>query len=291
MIHLQFFGLWRNVKDFALIFLGLVLYSFGWTCFLLPLGVTTGGITGFAALIFYATGIPIGATYFVINVVLLLVAIKILGFQFCIRTIFGVFGMSALLSLFQAILKTPIIEDEPFMSCVIGGMMCGTALGIVFTSNGSTGGTDIIAAIVNKYRNISLGRGILYCDILITLSSYIVFHDISKVVFGLVTMVITTYTCDLVINGARRSVQFLIFSEKYPEIATRINKDLHRGVTVLDGMGWYSKNPRKVLVVLAKRYESVTIFRLIKEIDPQAFISQANVVGVYGEGFDKIKVR
>ena len=269
----------------------MVLYSFGWTCFLLPLGVTTGGITGFAALIFYATGIPIGATYFVINVALLLVAIKILGFQFCIRTIFGVFGMSALLSFFQAILKVPIIEDEPFMSCVIGGMMCGTALGIVFTSNGSTGGTDIIAAIVNKYRNISLGRGILYCDILITLSSYIVFHDISKVVFGLVTMVITTYTCDMVINGARRSVQFLIFSEKYPEIATRINKDLHRGVTVLEGMGWYSKNPRKVLVVLAKRYESVTIFRLIKEIDPKAFISQANVVGVYGEGFDKIKVR
>ena len=215
MIHLQFFGLWRNIKDFVLIFLGLVLYSFGWTSFLLPLGVTTGGITGFAALIFYATGIPIGATYFVINVVLLLVAIKILGFQFCIRTIFGVFGMSALLSLFQAILKTPIIEDEPFMSCVIGGMMCGTALGIVFTSNGSTGGTDIIAAIVNKYRNISLGRGILYCDILITLSSYIVFHDISNVVFGLITMVITTYTCDLVINGARRTVPVLIFSEKY----------------------------------------------------------------------------
>lgn len=289
MIQQRFFGLWRNVKDYVLIFFGLILYSFGWTCFLLPLGVTTGGITGFSAFIFYATGIPIGATYFTLNVILLLIAIKILGFQFCIRTIFGVFGMSALLSFFQMVIKEPVIQDEPFMSCVIGGMLCGTALGIVFTSNGSTGGTDIIAAIVNKYRNISLGRGILYCDILITTLSYIVFHDISKVVFGLVTMIITTYMCDLVINGARRSVQFLIFSEKYPEIATRINKDLHRGVTVLDGMGWYSKNSKKVLVVLAKRYESVTIFRIIKEIDPQAFISQANVVGVYGEGFDKIK--
>lgn len=289
MPAIRFKQVWLSTKDYIFITFGLLLYSLGWTSFLLPLGVTTGGITGLAALIFYAAGIPIGVTYLVINIFLLIIAIKVLGFQFCIRTIYGVIVMSILLSVFQYLIKDHILTNEPFMGAVIGGMMCGTGLGIVFTSNGSTGGTDIIATIVNKYRNISIGRGILYCDILITGSSYIVFHDLEKVVYGLVIMVITTYMCDMVINSARRSVQILIFSDKYDQIATRINKDLHRGVTVLDGTGWFKKQPRKVLVVLARRYESVTIFRLIKEIDPQAFISQANVVGVYGEGFDKIK--
>lgn len=289
MPTLSFKSIWLSTKDYLFITFGLILYALGWTSFLLPLGVTTGGMTGFAALIFYATGIPIGVTYFVINIFLLIVAIKVLGFQFCIRTIYGVIMMSVFLSAFQYWIKDHILTDQPFMGAVIGGMMCGSGLGIVFTSNGSTGGTDIIAAIINKYKNISIGRGILYCDILITGSSYLVFHELEKVVYGLVIMVITTYMCDMVINSARRSVQILIFSEKYDQIATRINHDLHRGVTVLDGTGWFKKQPRKVLVVLARRYESVTIFRLIKEIDPQAFISQANVVGVYGEGFDKIR--
>lgn len=151
------------------------------------------------------------------------------------------------------------------------------------------GGTDIIAAIINKYKPITLGRSILYCDLLIISSSYMLFHDMEKIVFGFVVLAVSTYSCDLLINGIRQSIQLLIFSDKYEEIADHINRDINRGVTILDGMGWYSKQPKKVIVVLAKRTESTSIFRLVKQIDSHAFISQSNVIGVYGEGFDKIK--
>ncbi|MCH5328439.1 MAG: YitT family protein [Coprobacter sp.] len=278
-----------EIKDYILITFGLFLYTFGWTGFLLPEEITTGGVTGIAALIFFGYKIPVAVSYVTINVTLLILAIKIIGFQFCIRTIFGVTVTASLLSVLQSVITEPIINNQPFMSCVIGGMLCGIGVGIVFTHNGSTGGTDIIAAIVNKYREISMGRTLLYCDVLIISSSYLLFHSIEKIVFGLATMVIMTYMCDMVINGIRQSIQILIFSEKYEEIADHINKDINRGVTILEGMGWYSKQPKKVICVLAKRSESVSIFRTVKSIDPNAFISQSNVVGVYGEGFDKIK--
>ena len=193
------------------------------------------------------------------------------------------------LSIWSYYIKEPLVKDEPFMSCIIGGIMLGVGIGLAFTRNGSTGGTDIIAAIINKYKPITLGRSILYCDLLIISSSYILFHDLEKILFGFVVLAVSTYTCDLLINGIRQSIQLLIFSEKYEEIADHINRDIKRGVTILDGMGWYSKQPKKVIVVLAKRTESTSIFRLVKQIDSHAFISQSNVIGVYGEGFDKIK--
>lgn len=281
--------IWLAIRDYVVIVFGLLLYSFGWTGFLLPNQITTGGVTGIAALIYYASNIPVAISYTLINIVLLFFAVRMLGLQYCIRTIFGVAITAFFLSILQHYIKEPLVSHEPFMSSVIGGMLCGAGIGLVFTANGSTGGTDIIAAIVNKFRDISLGRSILYCDILIISSSFLQFHNIEKIVFGIVVMVVMTYACDMVINGVRRSVQLLIFSEKYEEIATRINSDINRGVTILDGMGWYSKAPKKIIVVLAKRNESVNIFRLVKSIDPQAFISQSNVVGVYGQGFDKIK--
>lgn len=177
------------------------------------------------------------------------------------------------------------------MACIIGATMCGAGLGIVFINNGSTGGTDIIAAVVNKYRDVTFGRMILYCDIVIISSCYFVFNDWRRVVFGFVTLVVISYVLDLIVNSARQSVQFLIFSKEYQQIADRIIADTHRGVTVLNGTGWYSKNDVKVLVVLAKKSQSIEIFRLVKDIDPNAFISQSSVIGVYGEGFDRIKVK
>ena len=158
-----------------------------------------------------------------------------------------------------------------------------------FVHKGSTGGTDIIAAIVNKYKNISFAKMMMYIDFLIIACSYVLFHSVEKMIFGYVVMGVMSYTMDMLINGKRQSVQILVLSDKYEEIATHVNNDIRRGVTVIDGMGWYSKQPKKVLMILAKRNESVKIFRLIKSIDPKAFISQSNVVGVYGEGFDKIK--
>ena len=180
---------------------------------------------------------------------------------------------------------------QDFMACIIGAVMCGFGLGLAFINNGSTGGTDIIAAIVNKYFDVSLGRMIQLTDFLIISSCYFIFYDWKRVIFGFVTLFIIGYVLDYVVNSARSSVQFFIFSKEYAKIADRINKETHRGVTVIDGVGWYKKQDVKVMFVLAYKNQSVQIFRLVKSIDPNAFISQSAVIGVYGEGFNKIKIK
>jgi uncharacterized membrane-anchored protein YitT (DUF2179 family) len=273
-----------------MILIGTVMYGFGFNGFILSNEIVTGGVSGISALIFFATSIPVSVSYLVINIVLLAIAFKILGFKFLIKTIFGVIALSASLSLFEWLLGgVPVIKDQPFMSIILGGGICGTGLGIIFSANGSTGGTDIIAAIINKYKNISIGMGLLFFDFIIISSSYLLFKDVNKIIFAFVEMGVSNYMLDRIINANRQSVQFLIFSQKYDEITECIIRDLGRGCTLLDGVGGYSGKPTKVIVLLAKKSESVTIFRLIKEIDSQAFISQSIVRGVYGEGFDQIK--
>ena len=280
-----------EIQDYLMILLGTLLYGFGFNGFILSNEIITGGLSGICALIYFASGqlIPVSISYFVINIILLAVALKILGLKFLLKTIFGVFSLSDSLSLFEMLLTEPIIKDEPFMSIIIGGCLCGAGLGLVFSANGSTGGTDIIGAIVNKYKDISIGRALLFCDFFIIGSSYVLFHDVEKIVFGFVEMVISNYLLDWVMNGNRQSVQFLIFSQKHDEIVERILHDIGRGCTILDGTGGYSKRPVKVVVLLAKKSESAAIFRLVKSIDHNAFISQSIVRGVYGEGFDPIK--
>lgn len=281
----------REAKDYMFILIGLFSYAFGWTGFLLPCEITTGGVTGVAAIIYFASGIPVGLSYFTINVILLLISIKLFGFKFTFKTIINVFILTFLLSFLQEVIKEPLVKDEIFMNGLIGGVLCGIGLGLVFNHNGSTGGTDIVALIINKYRKgVSIGKGLLLCDVLIISSSWFIFGSIEKIVYGLVIMAVVSYTVDLVLNGARQSVQFFIFSKKHDEIADAIINQAHRGCTLLDGTGWYSKKPVKVIVVMAKKNESTMIFRLVKEIDPEAFISQSVVRGVYGKGFDQILV-
>ena len=295
----------REAKDYLAITFGLICYAIGWAAFLLPYQITTGGVTGISAIIYYATGFPIQWSYFIINAVLMTFAIRVLGPRFSIKTTYAIFTLTFLLWLFQLVVNNyveapdmtpdgkPLLlgTGQDFMACIIGAAMCGVGLGITFNYNGSTGGTDIIAAIVNKYKDVSLGRMIMICDVFIISSCYFIFHDWRRVIFGFVTLFIIGVVLDWIINSARQSVQFFIFSKKYDEIADRIIKDADRGVTVLDGTGWYSKNNVKVLVVLAKKRQSLDIFRLVKRIDPNAFISQSSVIGVYGEGFDKLKVK
>lgn len=177
------------------------------------------------------------------------------------------------------------------MACVIGASFCGSGVGLAFSYNGSTGGTDIIAAIINKYRNITLGRVILICDLIIISSSYFALLDWEKVVYGYVTLYICSFVIDQVVNSARQSVQFFIISERYEEIGKKINECPNRGATIIHASGFYTGREVKMLFVLAKKRESPIIFRLIKDIDPNAFVSQSEVIGVYGEGFDKIKVK
>ena len=293
-----------EVKDYFNITLGLMLYTFGFTVFLLPYEIVTGGIAGIGAIVFYATKFPVQYTFFIINAVLILAALKILGWRFLMKTIYATFMLTFLLEVAQDIVVMPdgtfyklLGDGNDFMSLVIGCMLTGTALAIVFLNNGSTGGTDIVAAVVNKYHNISLGKVLILVDLCIINSCLFIdtfgSFDVraQKVVFGLCTMFIECTMLNFVTNWQRQSVQFMIFSKHHNEIAEAIAKTTDHSLTILDGHGWYSGKEMKVICLLAKKNESPIIFRLIKTIDPTAFVSQSSVIGVYGEGFDQIKVR
>lgn len=275
-------------QDYSIMLVGLILYVLSWTLFLVPAKITGGGISGLAAVIFYSTKIPIGLTFFVINVFLVAIAMKVLGASFGIKTVFSMVVLSLLFAIPQSVFPESIIQDN-FLSAVLGGMMGGVGIGLVFSRGGSTGGTDIIAMIINKYRNISPGRIIMYCDVIIIGSSYFLVHSLDKMVYGFVSMAVVSYTLDSFLSGSNASAQVFIFSQNYEEIADFINTESKRGVTVLNGTGWYTQQDVKVLMTVVRKKETSMLFRKIKEIDPEAFISMASVMGVYGQGFDKIK--
>jgi uncharacterized membrane-anchored protein YitT (DUF2179 family) len=277
------------VKDFFTIFVGTFMYALGITQFIMPHKFVTGGLTGVGVLLNYAFNFPVSASVLILNTILLLISFRILGSEFLIKTIIGVVSLAFFIGMFEGFSWEPIMTNEPLIAGLIGAIMCGVGVGLVLSVNGSTGGTDIIVMIINKYRNITPGRTMLLIDLAIVSSSYFIFHSIETIVYGIIIIAVMATSLDWALNGIRQSVQFFIFSSKYDEIATQINLQLHRGCTVLDGIGWYSKQPQKVLLVIAKRSESNSIFRLVKTIDDNAFVSQASVIGVYGKGFDEIK--
>lgn len=281
---------YSTARDYWGLTMGVILYGIGWTVFLLPNDITTGGVPGIASIVYFATGIPVQYVYFAINFILLLVALKVLGFRFCLKTIFSVIALTLFLAVLQHFSEgITLLKNQPFMATILGGSLCGAGVGFALSSNGSMGGTDIIAAIVNKYKEITFGTIILICDLIIITSSYFVLLDWERVLYGYVTLCVCSYTIDVVINMKRSSVQFLIISAKYLEISRRINHELHRGATIIDGTGAYTGAEVKMMFVLTKRRESHAVFQLIKEIDPNAFVSQSAVIGVYGKGFDHIK--
>lgn len=279
-----------HVKDYIMITVGLLCYCFGYSAFLLPEKIVTGGVTGLASLLYFGLGWNVAITYYIINAILLAIAFKTVGKQFVIRTIIGATIATLLLGIMVPLFKEPIVAQQPFMNVIIGAVLCGMGLGIVFTHNGSSAGTDIIAAMVTKHSNISFGRTMIYVDLLIISSSYLIFHTLDKIVYGLIFMFICSIAADMVIDSNRQSVQFMIFSKKWKEIANAITHEAHRGCTVLNGTGWYTQKDTTILLVMSRNYESMHIFRIIKAIDPDAFVSQAKVKGVYGEGFDHVKL-
>ncbi|MDR0421602.1 MAG: YitT family protein [Proteiniphilum sp.] len=276
-------------KDYLNIALGTFMYALGVTQFIMPHHFAMGGLTGAAVLFNYAFGLPVSLMVFAMNALLLLISFKVLGSEFLVKTIAGVGMLSAFIGMFESLRWDPIMMDEPLMAGLIGSIVAGAGVGLVMSVNGSSGGTDIVVLIINKYRNITPGRTMLMVDLVIVASSYLIFKSMETIVFGVIIIAVMATSVDWVLNGIRQSVQFFIFSSRYEEIATQINLQLHRGCTVLDGIGWYSRKPQKVLLVMAKRTESNSIFRLVKQIDSNAFISQNNVTGIYGQGFDRMK--
>lgn len=295
-ININYKRVWEFVRDFLAINIGMAVYSLGWAAFLLPYHITTGGMAGMFAIVYYVTGFPMSYAILIANSVLLLMALWQLGWKFTIKTAYAVLALSTYLQLGQSTMTDDggqliqlMGEGQDSMACVLGAILNGLGIGIVFLSGGSTGGWDIIAALVNKFRSVSLGRVLLYLDFLVIASCWPLFHDWRMVVFGYVTLAVYTYVVDMIINSARQDIQFIIFTTKAEEISHRIITETCHSVTSMQGEGYYSHQPIKVLITIVHKRESIQILRMIQETDPNAFVSQSRAEGVYGNGFKAIK--
>ncbi len=278
-----------QVQSWLFLTIGLAISATGWAGFIVPSKIIGGGATGIATALYYTFGFDIGLSVLVINTVLILIAIKIVGASFGVKTIYGVILFSLFLSTISYFVQEPLV-NELFVSILTGAILAGTGAAIVFMNGGSTGGTDIIAMLIRKYVNISLGRLLLYVDVVIISSSFLIFFSIENMVYGLLAMAIYAYTVDVIINGTKQTVQIFVFSKKHQEIAHKVIHDLKRGVTLLQGEGGYSGESVKVLMIVAKKSDSVNLMKTIKSIDSEAFVTKNNVMGVYGEGFETYKI-
>lgn len=299
---------WRTAKEWLMTALGIFLYVLAWSVFLVPNNLVGGGVTGVASILQYAThgAIKIGYTYFVVNAVLLVAALFIMGSGFGAKTVFAIVFASVGLNVFQDIIPEQIIstlalDNGKLMSTIMGGMMAGLGIGMAMSAGGSTGGTDIIALIVSKYRNVSPGRMIVAMDFVIILSSFFIpsytadgelvgwADKFTTVVYGLMLVTINGHVVDMYLSGSRQSVQLFILSQEYEKIADALTRELHKGVTVLPAKGWYTQHESHVLMVISRKHDLNLMLRYIKMIDPQAFLSVSSATGVYGKGFETIK--
>lgn len=277
-----------TIKEYFMIAISTIPYALAVNWILVPHAIVGGGLTGLCEIIYFATDtfIPIWLSSFVLNLALLVAAFFTVGWRYCVRTLWGVLCYTIWLRVVD-IPDVPVISD-PFMAVILGGLFMGVFLGVVFLNNGSTGGVDIVAMIVNKYHHLPMGRVLMACDIVVILCAYFLpeVRSIEKILFGFCYTFMASTAVDWVINRTRQSVQFFIFSSKYEEIAEAIMTQVPRGVTFLEAQGGYTKNLGKVITVIARQYESSKIFRLVHSIDPNAFVSQSQVRGVFGQGFD-----
>lgn len=281
--------IWHEVKSHFIITIAIIVSAIGWTGFLIPNQMLGGGVTGLSTIIYWLTGIPAGVMIFVLNAILIIISFKSLGRRFAFSTIYSVIVTSITFYFMQLYFgDTPIIEDR-FLAVVLGAGLNGVACGIIFLEGSSTGGTDVIAVMINKYRNVTIGRLSLFINVAIITCSYFVFRDLELLIYSYVGLMVTSYTLDLTMNGSKQSVQMFIFSSKPHEIADRVGEEVHRGVTMIKGTGWYSKTESEIVMVVVRKTESQRVIRIVKQLDPAAFVSVNTVMGVYGKGFDAMK--
>lgn len=297
-----------TIKEYALITLGVVSYALGWTLFLLPNNLIGGGVSGFASIVYYATGLQMGVTYLVLNVLLLLIGTKILGTGFGGKTIYAIVMTSVMLGLMPKLIPVDFIHEfalsnGKLVCTFLGGIVAGVGIGLSISQDGSTGGTDIVALIWCRYHAASPGRVILIIDVGIIISSLLfpsytdtgellAFSDkLAVLVYGLIQVTVSGYAIDLYLSGSKQSVQAFIFTKKVEKMADAIAFDMKRGVTVLPATGWYSKEEKQVIMVVTRKTDLNMLLRYVKSIDPDAFLSVSSVMGVYGKGFDTIKLK
>jgi len=318
-------SVFTQIKEWLLVTLGILIYVTGWSVFLIPNNLIGGGVSGISSMIQYATHgtVQMGYSYFIINAILVIAAMVILGMGFGAKTIYAIVLASVALRFLPGVIPTTIIktlaiDNGKLLSVLMGGLMAGIGIGMSISNGGSTGGTDIIALIWTKYHNVSPGKVILFLDFIIIGSSLIVpsyvnqldpvtglpvldaagnpvsfkmplAEKVTTVLYGLILVTVNSYVLDMYISGSQQSVQLFILSKEYEKIADAITHDMHRGVTVLDGKGWYTKQDTKVLMVITRKTDLNLMLRYIKQLDSNAFLSVSSVNGVYGKGFDSIK--
>lgn len=281
--------IWQEIRSHIIITVAIIISAIGWTGFLIPSQMLGGGVTGLATIIYWVTGLPTGISIFALNAVLILIAFKSLGRRFALSTIYSVIVTSIVFYILQEyVFLAPIIEDR-FLSAVLGAGLNGVACAFIFLEGSSTGGTDIIVMMINKYRNITLGRLTLFINVAIISCSYFVFKDLELLIYSYVGLMVTSYTMDLTMNGSKQSVQMFIFSQKSDEIADKVGEEIRRGVTMIKGTGWYTKTENNIVMVVVRKTESQRVIRIVKQLDPTAFVSVNTVMGVYGKGFEMMK--
>uniref|UniRef100_UPI004029E39B YitT family protein n=1 Tax=Alistipes indistinctus TaxID=626932 RepID=UPI004029E39B len=286
----------RTFKEYFLISVGLLMYAFAWICILMPAEVMGGGVNGVGLLIYYGTGgpnggVPLGITFLVINGLFVLLGSLLISLRVGAKTVYAILFLSASLGFLQGVLPSDLLglANDKMLSAILGGAVAGAGVSICFMQGGNSGGMDIIAMIINKYKTISYGRILMTIDMITIGCSIFVLGEVSAAIYGFVMVATFGYTIDAVMAGNRQSTQILIVSQKWEEIASRIYDAMHRGVTLIDGQGWYSKKPLKLVMVVCRKNESNILFQVIKEVDPNAFMTFGSVMGVYGLGFVALK--
>ncbi len=311
-MNLKLKDILREIKAYIIITCGLLIYVLGWDIFLLPNNMVGGGVTGISAILLYAFKIPVGVSFFIINLVLLFIALRVLGKGFGFKTVYAIVMASLFFQIVpdflpQAFIDEIAISNGKLLCAMFGGVCAGLGIGICFSQGGSTGGTDIVALMIVKYKNISPGRIILLMDVFIIASSLLLparelldaagavtgtenlGQRFATILYGYILIGACGYTIDLFVAGTKQSLQIFIFSKHYSRIADAIISDIGRGVTLLDAQGWYTKQPSKIVMVVVRKNDINMVYKVIKEIDRDAFMSVGSVSGVYGKGFDEIK--
>lgn len=276
--------------DYLLMTIGSVIFCMAWTSFLIPNGLASGGLTGLCTIMQYGLGIPVGITYPVLNIILLVIGFLSLGKAFGFKTIYVIGLTSILFDVLPQFPQLEVLMSEKFLVALVGAFMESIGIGLVLLRGGSTGGTDIIAMLINKYWPVSPGRVYLYSDIfIISCLLFIPDKGLVDMIYAFVVMLGFSFGVDYVLLGNKSSVQILVFSSKYQEIADHIINEVHRGVTALQSVGWYSQKESKVLLIVARKYQMNEVVNEIKSIDKKAFISVSTAMSVFGEGFEEVK--
>ncbi len=284
----------KTVKEYFLMAFGMMLYSFGWIGCILPVRGTGGGAAGLSLVVCNALeqvgiSIQIGTMVFVLNAILLLIAGFIVGWNFGVKTIFCVFVISVGMNFWQDVLPAgDFLHLERILAVILGGILAGVGISMCFAQGGSTGGTDIVAMIINKYHTVSYGKILIYSDFVIIGSTLLVGFHIDTVIYGYVMTAVVGYTVDMIMAGNQQSSQVFIVTRDYEKMADAIAQNVHRGVTLIDSQGWYSKEHSKIVMVVCRKRESAVILKFVKTIDPDAFITVGSVMGVYGKGFEAL---